>query len=323
MPIRPATADAIAAAADVLRAGGLVALPTETVYGLGADATNARAVAADLRGQGAAEVQSADRACRGDRAAPRRIAVCEPECARRLAAAFWPGPLTLVLRKRRTVRIADLATAGLDTVAIRVPSASGGAGAACVPPACRSPRRRPTARAMSARRRPRTSRRISATRSPSFSTAGRARSESNRPWSTCSGPAPALLRAGGVTAEAIEARARCAARRARPTTTGRPVVARPAREPLCAARRGPPRRNRRREPGEALLAFGPRRPSMTARPSTSARPATLIEAAANLFAALRRLDATGAATIAVMPIPDDRPRRGDQRPPAARGGTLT
>ena len=121
----PHTADpaadpaAIAAAAAILRRGGLVAFPTETVYGLGADATDDRAVAAIFEAKGrprfnplivhlpdleAAEAQAAFDAR-----------------ARAVAAAFWPGPLTLVLPRRADCRVSLLCSAGLDTLALRVP----------------------------------------------------------------------------------------------------------------------------------------------------------------------------------------------------------
>ena len=115
-----ADAQAIEAAAACLRAGGLVAFPTETVYGLGADAGNGEAVARLYAAKGrpafnpliahVADVEAARRLARFDAA------------AERLAAAFWPGPLTLVLPKRPDCGVADLALAGLDSVALRVPS---------------------------------------------------------------------------------------------------------------------------------------------------------------------------------------------------------
>src|SRR5712691_11023700 len=116
--IRP-DANAAARAARVLAAGGLVAFPTETVYGLGADATNGEAVARLYAAKGRpafnpliAHVADAD--------AARRLARFDDN-ATRLAAAFWPGPLTLVLPKSEDCPVAELATAGLDTVAVRVP----------------------------------------------------------------------------------------------------------------------------------------------------------------------------------------------------------
>src|SRR5438874_9628964 len=106
-------------AARTLAAGGLVAFPTETVYGLGADAANGRAVARlyDAKGRPAfnpliAHVLDANTA--------RRLGSFDAEAAR-LAEAFWPGPLTLVVPQQPGGPVADLATAGLDTIALRVP----------------------------------------------------------------------------------------------------------------------------------------------------------------------------------------------------------
>src|SRR5215470_1954038 len=119
---RTANADgpAIAGAARIVRAGGLVAFPTETVYGLGADATNGAAVARLYAAKGrptfnplivhVADLATAQRLGRFD------------TTASALATAFWPGPLTLVLPKTEDCPVADLATAGLDTVAVRVPA---------------------------------------------------------------------------------------------------------------------------------------------------------------------------------------------------------
>ena len=110
----------IEAAAGCLKAGGLVAFPTETVYGLGADAANGEAIARLYAAKGRpafnpliAHVSSIEAA---------RVAGVFTEAAKKLAAAFWPGPLTLVLAKQPDCRLADLALAGLDTVAVRVPA---------------------------------------------------------------------------------------------------------------------------------------------------------------------------------------------------------
>ncbi|WP_407082099.1 L-threonylcarbamoyladenylate synthase [Sphingomonas hengshuiensis] len=117
IPYRDAS---IAEAAAVIRAGGCVAVPTETVYGLAADATDARAVAGIYAAKGrpsfnplivhVASLADAE-----------RIAVFD-DAARSLAERFWPGPLTLVLPVRAGAGIAALVTAGLDTVAVRVPA---------------------------------------------------------------------------------------------------------------------------------------------------------------------------------------------------------
>ncbi len=116
----PATDDGIARAAALLRAGDLVAFPTETVYGLGADATNDAAVARVFDAKGRPRFNPLIVHV-PDLAAARRIARFDGR-AEGLAAAFWPGPLTLVLPLRPDAGLAPLVTAGLDSVAIRVPT---------------------------------------------------------------------------------------------------------------------------------------------------------------------------------------------------------
>ena len=110
--------EAVRQAAKILRRGGLVAFPTETVYGLGADAENAAAV----RAMFAAKGRPADHPVILHLARASQIdefAADLPPVARQLAAAFWPGPMTLVLL--RSARVSDLVTGGLDTVGLRVP----------------------------------------------------------------------------------------------------------------------------------------------------------------------------------------------------------
>jgi len=114
-----ANSAAIRAAADVLRAGGLVAIPTETVYGLGADATDATAVARIYAAKGRPSFNPLISHV-SDLAAARRIAQFD-DAALRLAA-LWPGPLTLVLPKAQDCPVAELALAGLPTIAVRVPA---------------------------------------------------------------------------------------------------------------------------------------------------------------------------------------------------------
>ena len=120
MAILEATREAVAAAGAALRGGALVAFPTETVYGLGADASNGRAVAAIFAAKGRprfnpliVHVPDIDAVARLGRLT---------HSGRQLAAAFWPGPLTLVMAKQQACPVADLATAGLDTIALRVPA---------------------------------------------------------------------------------------------------------------------------------------------------------------------------------------------------------
>ncbi|RZT47216.1 translation factor SUA5 [Sphingomonas sp. BK036] len=117
--ILPYGTAAVAEAAALIRAGGIVAVPTETVYGLAADATNAEAVARIYAAKGRPSFNPLIVHV-ADLAAAERIAVFDTD-ARILAAAFWPGPLTLVLPVRSGSGIAALVTAGLETIAIRVP----------------------------------------------------------------------------------------------------------------------------------------------------------------------------------------------------------
>jgi L-threonylcarbamoyladenylate synthase len=299
MPTRSATADAITDAAAALRDGRLVAFPTETVYGLGADATNARAVAAIFEAKGRprfnpliAHVADVDDAA--------LFALFGPH-ALTLATAFWPGALTLVLKKRPDCTIADLATAGLDTVALRVPS-------------------HPIARALiRAAKRPIAA--PSANRSGHVSPTTAAHVEADLGDKVAlilddgpcaigvestvvdvSGSEPMLLRAGGVTREAIEA------------VLGAPLASHlddeehPSSPGQLASHYAPQAAVRLHataaRPGEALLAFGPEAPPHDGPIINLSSSGDLIEAAANLFAALRQLDASGAPAIAVMPIPE-------------------
>ena len=117
--ILPYGTAAVVEAAALIRAGGIVAVPTETVYGLAADATNAEAVARIYAAKGRPSFNPLIVHV-ADLAAAERIAVFDTD-ARLLAAAFWPGPLTLVLPVRSGSGIAALVTAGLETIAIRVP----------------------------------------------------------------------------------------------------------------------------------------------------------------------------------------------------------
>ena len=118
--IVPATPAAIARAARLLRVGELVAFPTETVYGLGADATNDRAVARIFETKGRPRFNPLIvHVARPDEA--ERLAVFDAR-AREVALRFWPGPLTLVLPRRADSRISLLASAGLDTIALRAPA---------------------------------------------------------------------------------------------------------------------------------------------------------------------------------------------------------
>ncbi len=118
--ILPFDPEAIATAAEAIRAGSIVAVPTETVYGLAADARNAAAVARIYAAKGRPSFNPLIVHVL-DLAAAERIAEVDAT-ARVLAERFWPGPLTLVLPLRAGAEVASLVTAGLDTVAVRVPA---------------------------------------------------------------------------------------------------------------------------------------------------------------------------------------------------------
>ncbi|MBA4791605.1 MAG: threonylcarbamoyl-AMP synthase [Rhizobiales bacterium] len=289
-------------AASILAAGGVVAFPTETVYGLGADAGNARAVAAVYAAKGRPAFNPLIAHLPDLEAA---LALGDfSDAARRLGAAFWPGPLTLVVPCRDMEAVCDLARAGLDTVALRVPAHPAArafleaAGRPVVgPSANRSGHVSPTDAAHVAED---LSGRIDAILDGGATPVG---VEST--IVDCSGPAPTLLRPGGITRAALEA------------VLGRPVpdaAADDAERPQSPGRLAShyaPRAAVRLEAdgvraGEALLTFAGARPpgsEFAALVLDLSPSGSLEEAAANLYAALRRLDADGADAIAVVPLP--------------------
>jgi L-threonylcarbamoyladenylate synthase len=297
---------AIGDAVRCLAAGGLVAFPTETVYGLGADATNAHAIARlyEAKGRPAFNPLIAHVV---DVAAAQALARFDADAAR-LAEVFWPGPLTLVLPKAPACPVAELATAGLDTIAARVPNhdvaqkilAAFGK-PVVAPSANRSGHVSPTNAAhVLADLRGRIDLIVDGGATP-------VGVEST--IVACLGT-PTLLRPGGVPRDAIE---RALGRRlAVPpagiaTADGVPLA--PGMLASHYAPRTPLRLDARHiEAGEALLAFGPRLAAGAEYAASvvnlSAR-GDLIEAAANLFSHLRALDAVGAKAIAVMPIPHE------------------
>jgi len=292
-------------AARTLAAGGLVAFPTETVYGLGADATNGPAVARLYEAKGRPSFNPLI-AHVADAAAARALARFDVT-AQRLATAFWPGPLTLVLSKLADCPVAELATAGLDTIAVRVPS-------------------HPVARAIllafgrpvvapSANR----SGHVSPTTAQHVLADLRGRIE----LIVDGGPTPmglestivacldrpVLLRPGALPRADIErvvALAEAPPSPASPASVDEVPIA-PGALPSHYAPRARLRLDAQRvEAHEALLAFGPTPAAGAERAAAIlnlSRRGDLIEAAANLFSHLRALDASGAATIAVMPVP--------------------
>lgn len=292
-----ADAAAIARAAEILRAGGLVAFPTETVYGLGADATSDAAVAAIYAAKDRPRFNPLI-AHVASRAAAEAEGVFDAD-ARRLADAFWPGPLTLVTPLATGARVCALARAGLDSVALRMPAHP-------VAQALIAAAGRPIA-APSANRSGRVSPTLAAHvveelggRVDLVLDGGPTRVGVESTIVACLGGAPALLRPGGVAREAIEAVL------GRGLAGGECDAAAP-RAPGMLASHYAPRAALRLDaaapaPGEAGLDFGGRFPP---GPNVLDLSPTgdLKEAAARLFAHLRALDGSGAARIAVAPIP--------------------
>jgi L-threonylcarbamoyladenylate synthase len=296
-----ATETGLGEAAEVLRRGGLVAFPTETVYGLGADATNAEAVAAIYAAKERprfnpliAHVADLDSAlAQGHFNAD----------ARRLAEAFWPGPLTLVVPAARTCTVSDLARAGLDSLGLRVPDhplAHGLLDRVARPVAAPSANR-------SGRVSPTDADHVLADldgRIDAVLDGGPAQVGVESTIVACLDGTPRLLRPGGIARGAIEG------------VIGRTLAGEPTDAgtiaPGMLASHYAPRAQVRLEaqeirPGEAALLFGSGHlpgASQAARRFNLSTGGRLGEAAANLFSALRMLDASGAVTIAVAPIPD-------------------
>jgi len=302
--ILPANDAAVASAAQCLKQGGLVAFPTETVYGLGADATKAGAIARLYEAKGRPLFNPLI-ATVGDIAAAITIARFDAT-ATRLAETFWPGPLTLVLPKTDDCPVADLATAGLDTVAIRVPAHPV---ARAILHAFAGPVVAPSAN-LSGHVSPTTAAHVQSDLSGRIDLIIDGGAVMVGVESTIVGcfDTPMLLRPGGLPREEIErALGRPLARLPEEagTETGQPLA--PGMLASHYAPRTPVRLNARRiDAGEALLAFGPGTvggvEAASAVMNLSAR-GDLAEAAANLFGYLRALDARGARTIAVMPVP--------------------
>lgn len=298
----PADPDGIAAAADVICGGGLAAFPTETVYGLGADARDGTAVAGIYTAKGRpsfnpliAHVTDLD--------AARREGVFELG-ALRLAEAFWPGPLTLVLPRARGGSVCDLARAGLDSVALRVPAHPVAAEllrrAGCpvaAPSANRSGRISPT-----------TADHVwgeLAGRIDVLLDGGATEVGLESTIVSCRDGITRILRPGGVTRAAIE------------VVLGTPLAsfetddAAPLRAPGMMLSHYAPQAAVRlnalgAEVDESVLDFGSRLQRSSCANILDLSPSCdLREAAANLFGYLRRLDQAGAGRIAVAPIPNE------------------
>lgn len=286
----------IATAARMLRYGALVAFGTETVYGLGADATNAAAVAGIFAAKRRPRFNPLICHYHSVEAAFRDVVA--DDRARVLAAALWPGPLTLVLPRRPDCRIALLTGAGLDTQAIRVPAH---ASAQALLRAVGRPVAAPSAN-LSGQVSPTSASHVLAGlngRIAAVLDSGRCSVGVESTVLDLSGPNAVILRPGGATAEAIEALIGTVSRGG----TQGSVLRSPGMLASHYAPSLPVRLNAMAvAPDEALLAFGAALPGAGAvfQLSESGDPT---EAAARLFEGLRALDLPGLRGIAAMPIP--------------------
>ncbi len=275
----------------MLRAGRLVAFPTETVYGLGADAANDKAVAAIFAAKGRPQFNPLIVHVR-DLTEAETLADFSP-AARELAKAFWPGGLTLVLPRKKSARLSLLVSAGLDTIALRVPANKT---AQALLAAARCPIAAPSANR---------SGEVSPTRAEHVGDLADLVLDGGPTTlgieSTIIGfenGKPVLLRPGAIARENIEAVIGPLAKRA-----GDAINA-PGQLKSHYAPKTPMRLNAKDvNANEALLAFGA--PLSGARVTRNLSAAGDVnEAAANLFAMMRELDAAGADRIAVMAVPE-------------------
>ncbi|MBB2969992.1 L-threonylcarbamoyladenylate synthase [Mesorhizobium sp. RMAD-H1] len=293
--------EALARAARILSEGGLVAIPTETVYGLAADATNGLGVAKIFEAKGRPRFNPLICHVSGVAMAERFVEI-DP-LSRRLIDAFWPGPLTLVLPLKQDAAIHPLVTAGLSTLAIRMPRGAAGEIIAMLD--------RPLA-APSAN----TSGRISATSAEAVADDLGAKLDMILDAGPCpvglestivkvEGDTISLLRPGGLAAEEIEALTGQKLHR----LDQRAAIQAPGMLASHYAPRAAMRLDAREiAPGEALLAFGPTRAKDAEHAShllNLSETGNLREAAVHLFDYMKRLDAAGAGVIAVEPIPHD------------------
>jgi L-threonylcarbamoyladenylate synthase len=294
--VRMADSAGISAAAEILRGGGLAAFPTETVYGLGADATNGKAVAGIFAAKGRPRFNPLIVHVKDESQAAEFASFSALASA--LAHAFWPGPLTLVLPRRANCRLSLLVSAGLNTVALRAP---GNKIAQELIEKTGVPIAAPSANT-SGKISPTTAAHVAADlgdRAGIILDGGKTEIGIESTIIGFTADKPVLLRPGGLAREAIE---RIAGPLAVPQSG---VISSPGQMASHYAPHAALRLNAARpEPEEALLAFGPDVPptdNLVLNLSPAGDP---VEAAANLFAMLHALDDAGMTRAAVMPIPD-------------------
>jgi L-threonylcarbamoyladenylate synthase len=295
-----AVGEAMDRALALLEGGDVVAIPTETVYGLAGDATNGIGVARIFEAKGRPRFNPLI-AHVADLAMAERIALFDP-LSKRLAQTFWPGPLTLVLPQRPGNGIHPLVTAGVHTIALRMPRGFGGEliarlGRPLAAPSANSSGKisATTAEAVAADLGPRIRLVVDGGATPVGleSTIVKVESGTLR-----------LLRPGGIAAEEIEAAAGMKLQRGQAAGIEAPGMLASHYAPGAAVRLNAGKIAK----GEALLAFGSRRAEGwqgAAALRNLSETGDLREAASNLFAHLQDLDRSGAKTIAVEPIPLD------------------
>lgn len=304
--IVPADIEHLTAAAKALQQGDLVSFPTETVYGLGGDATNDLAVAAIYEAKGRpsfnpliVHVASLSAAAEYADLPPMAIA---------LASRFWPGPLTLVVPRLKKCRLSLLVSAGMDSVALRVPAHPV---ARSLLTLCQRPLAGPSANP-SGRISPTTAQHVEeglGTKVAMILDGGPCSIGVESTVISLLAEMPALLRPGGITAEEIAAELQCEVDIAPQIGDIAAGLQSPGR---LLSHYAPERKVRLNaaapEPGEALLAFGPNAPENAPGAAVTlnlSKAGDLKEAAANLFAMLRALDRPDVSGIAVMPIPNE------------------
>lgn len=292
-------AAAIADAAGILRAGGLAAFPTETVYGLGARADDPRAVAALYAAKERPSFNPLIAHVRNIEAAAQLGDFSR--AARSLVLKFWPGPLTVVVKAAKNCAVCELARAGLDTVAVRVPAHQVAQALLAdadfpivAPSANRSGHVSPT-----------TAQHVADDLSGKIDLildGGPSQGGLESTIVDFSGATPRLLRAGSIARSEIE-------KITGPLTrAGKDEVSAPG---MMASHYAPKAKLRLQattvRDGEAFIAFGAVPESMenSGKILNLSPRGDLIEAASNLYAYLRELDASGATVIAVAPIPGE------------------
>ncbi len=294
-----ANAAGIARAAGMLRAGDLVAFGTETVYGLGGDATNGAAVAAIFAAKGRPHFNPL--ICHYPNATAAFAHVQANPAARLIANALWPGPITLILPRAPNCPVHDLASAGLATLAVRVPATSA---ALALLHALARPIAAPSAN-RSGHVSPTTADHVLADLAGKITAvldSGPTMVGLESTVLDLSGSTPILRRPGGITLETLRDLIGDIA-----IADVHSAVVSPGMLPSHYAPSLPVRLNAARpNPNEAWLAFGPQSITAPIMANLSAR-GDVTEAAQNLFAALRLLDAQGSAAgmraIAVSPVP--------------------